>query len=98
MRLDIHEENKIAIIWAASDENTDVLPPEIASQLEPLRSKHKKFRVIIMHSGSDELFEPMLTLLLRNRMKKALNEVRGEKNSSPSPLPHQTGCQETVGF
>ena len=50
MRLDIHEENKMAIIWAASDENTDVLPPEIASQLETLRSKHKKFRVIIMHS------------------------------------------------
>lgn len=97
MKLDIHEENKIAIIWAASDENTDVLPPEIASQLETLKSKHKKFRTFIMHSGSGELFEPMLTLLLRNRMKKALNEVRGEKNNPPASgcLPD---CREAVRF
>lgn len=97
MRLDIHEENKMALIWAASDENTDVLPPEIASQLETLRSKHKKFRVIFMHSGSDELFEPMLTLLLRNRMKKALNEVRGEKISPPAS-GCQPDCREAVRF
>ena len=37
-----------------------------------------------MHSGKDDLFEPMLTLLLRNRMKKALEDVR-EENQQDKP-------------
>lgn len=83
MKLDIHADKQMAIIWACSDENTDVLPPEITEQLEPLKAKYHKFRVVVMRSGSEELFEPMLTLLLRNRMKQALNEVR-EKNEQQS--------------
>lgn len=78
MRLDINEERQMAIIWACSDESTDVLPPEITGQLAPFKAKYSRFKVIIMRSGSGELFEPMLTLLLRNRMKMALSEVRAE--------------------
>ena len=53
MRLEINAERQMAIIWACSDESTDILPPEITAQLEPLRAKNKKFRVI-----KDDLFEP----------------------------------------
>ena len=84
MRLEINAERQMAIIWACSDESTDILPPEITAQLEPLRAKNKKFHVIVMHSGKDDLFEPMLTLLLRNRMKKALEDVR-EENQQDKP-------------
>lgn len=78
MRLDIHKERRCAILWARTDEDTDNLPLEISEQLTALKLKDKKFRVIIMRSGSEDLFEPTLTLLLRNRMKKALNDVRAE--------------------
>ena len=46
MRLEINAERQTAIIWACSDESTDILPPEITAQLEQLRAKNKKFRVI----------------------------------------------------
>lgn len=79
IRLEIHKERNCAILWARTDENTDVLPPDISSEIDALRAGNKRFRLIIMRSGNDELFEPMLSLLIGNRFKKALNDVRAEK-------------------
>lgn len=78
MRLDIHEKRGIAILWTRTDEDANNLPLEITEKLSALKTKYKRFRVIIMRSGSEELFEQTLTLLLNNRMKKALNDVRAE--------------------
>lgn len=78
MRLDIHEKRGIAILWTRTDEDANNLPLEITEKLSALKAKYKRFRVIKMLSGDGELFEPTLTLLLRNRMKKALNDVRAE--------------------
>ena len=87
MRLDIHEERQMAIIWACSDESTEVLPPEITEQLAPLRVKYRKFKVVVMRSGTEDLFEPTLTLLLSNRMKMAEQEVKAEKIAGQTPEP-----------
>ena len=78
MRLDIHEKRGIAILWTSTDEDANNLPFEITEKLSALKTKYKRFRVIKMLSGEGDIFEPMLTLLLRNRMKKALNDVRAE--------------------
>lgn len=87
MRLEINEERKMAIIWACSDESTDVLPPEITEQLAPLRVKYRKFKVVVMRSGTEDLFEPTLTLLLSNRMKMAEQEVKAKKIAGQTPEP-----------
>ena len=79
IRLEIHKEHNCAILWARTDEDTNVLPPEFSAEIDALRAGNKRFRLIIMRSGSGELFEPMLSLLLGNRLKKALNDVRAEK-------------------
>lgn len=68
----------MAVVWAATGESEGELPKEITAQLAPYREKYKAFRVVVMRSGTEDLFEPTLTLLLRNRMKKALDDVRSE--------------------
>ena len=40
--------------------------------------RNKKYPTIIMHSGSEDLFEPTLALLLKNRMNKAMKEAEQE--------------------
>lgn len=83
MRLDIHEKRGIAILWVRTDEDANNLPLEITEKLSALKTKYKRFRVIKMLSGEGDLFEPLLFLLVDNRMKKALSDEQSEikKNS-----------------
>ena len=44
-----------AILWARTDENTNVLPPEFSAEIDALRAGNKRFRLILMRS-SDFLY------------------------------------------
>ena len=50
IRLEIHKEHNCAILWARTDENTNVLPPEFSAEIDALRAGNKRFRLILMRS------------------------------------------------
>ncbi len=80
MRVDINESKKIVLLWKSTAESDTPVPEEIQEQLDGYRSR--KFRIIVMRSGKEDLFEPTLELLLRNRMKKAMDEAAEEYKAS----------------
>ena len=80
MKIDIHEEKKLVLVWKSTSEKDVPIPLEIKEQLDEYR--HKKYRVIIMFSGHEDLYEITLPLLLDNRMKKAMEESVSEYECS----------------
>ena len=76
MKVDVNDIKKIVLLWKSTSEKNQPVPDEIQKQLDMYRNK--KYRVIIMYSGSEDLFEPTLVLLLKNRMNKAMKEAEQE--------------------
>lgn len=76
MKIDINESKKILILWRTSAEANKTIPKKIQGLFREYRER--KFRVFIMDSGSDELFDSTLLLLRNNRMKAAEQEVKVE--------------------
>ena len=72
MRADINHDKKIILVWKSTQE----LPDEMERNIRPLREK--KYKLIIMKSGTEDLFESTLYLLKTNRMKIAQQEARAE--------------------
>lgn len=67
MKVDVNDIKKIVLLWKSTSEKNQPIPDEIQEQLDEYRNK--KYRLIIMRSGSEDFFEPTLALLLQNRMK-----------------------------
>ncbi len=80
MKIDVNESKKIVLLWKSTAETDTPISDEIKDLLDNYRSK--KYRIIIMKSGNEDLFEPTLTLLLKNRMKKAMEEASEEYKQS----------------
>ena len=76
MRADINHDKKLILVWKTAQEADLSIPDELEREINPLRQK--KYKLIIMKSGSDDLFDTTLYLLRTNRMKKAQQEVRAE--------------------
>lgn len=76
MRADINHDKKLILVWKTAQEADLPIPDELEREIMPLRQK--KYKLIIMKSGSDDLFDTTLYLLRTNRMKKAQQEVRAE--------------------
>ena len=76
MRADINHDKKLILVWKTAQESDLPIPDELEREINPLRQK--KYKLIIMKSGSDDLFDTTLYLLRTNRMKKAQQEVRAE--------------------
>lgn len=76
MRADINHDKKLILVWKTAQEADLSIPDEMEREINPLRQK--KYKLIIMKSGSDDLFDTTLYLLRTNRMKKAQQEVRAE--------------------
>lgn len=76
MRADINHDKKLILVWKTAQEADLSIPDEMEREINPLRQK--KYKLIIMKSGNDDLFDTTLYLLRTNRMKKAQQEVRAE--------------------
>lgn len=76
MRADINHDKKLILVWKTAQEAELPIPDKLEREIMPLRQK--KYKLIIMKSGSDDLFDTTLYLLRTNRMKKAQQEVRTE--------------------
>ena len=76
MRADINHDKKIILVWKSTQELDLPIPDELECDIKPLREK--KYKLIIMKSGTEDLFESMLYLLKTNRMKMAQQEVNAE--------------------
>ena len=76
MRADINHDKKLILVWKTAQEADLSIPDELEREINPLRQN--KYKLIIMKSGSDDLFDTTLYLLRTNRMKKAQQEVRAE--------------------
>lgn len=67
MRADINHDKKLILVWKTTQEADLPIPDELEREINPLRQK--KYKLIIMKSGSDDLFDTTLYLLRTNRMK-----------------------------
>ena len=85
MRADIYHDKKLILVWKSTQETDRPIPDELEREIAPLRQK--KYKLIIMKSGSEDLFEPTLYLLKTNRMKMAEQEVKAEKIAGQTPEP-----------
>ena len=76
VRADINHDKKIILVWKSTQELDLPVPDELECDIRPLREK--KYKLIIMKSGTEDLFESTLYLLKTNRMKIAQQEARAE--------------------
>ena len=76
MRADINHDKKIILDWKSTKELDLTIPDEMERNIKPLQEK--KYKLIIMKSGTEDLFESTLYLLKTNRMKMAQQEARAE--------------------
>ena len=76
MRADINHDKKIILVWKSTQELDLRIPDEMERNIKPLQEK--KYKLIIMKSGTEDLFESTLYLLKTNRMKMAQQEARAE--------------------
>lgn len=76
MQVEIQDDMKIILVWRSTQETDQPIPEDIQAEIEPLRQK--KYKLIIMTSGQEDLFENSLYLLKKNRMDKAMKEVEDE--------------------
>ena len=77
VRADINHDKKIILVWKSTQELDLPIPDEMERNIRPLREK--KYKLIIMKSGTEDLFESTLYLLKTNRMKMAQQEARAER-------------------
>lgn len=85
MRADINHDKKLILVWKSTQELDLPIPDELECNIKPLREK--KYKLIIMNSGTEDLFESALYLLKTNRMKMAQQEARAElmtKTNAPA--------------
>lgn len=85
MRADIDHDKKIILVWKSTQELDLPIPDELECDIKPLREK--KYKLIILKSGTEDLFGSTLYLLKTNRMKVARQEVRAEimaDNTAPA--------------
>lgn len=85
MRADINHDKKLILIWKSTQEADIAIPDELMSVIAPLRQK--KYTLIVMKSGTEDLFEPTLYLLKTNRMKMAEHEVEAERKAGQATEP-----------
>lgn len=76
MQVEIQDDKKMILVWRSTQETDQPIPEDIQAKIEPLRQK--KYKLIIMTSGQEDLFENSLYLLKKNRMDKAIKEVEEE--------------------
>lgn len=76
VRADINHDKKIILVWKSTQELDLPIPDDMERNIRPLREK--KYKLIIMKSGTEDLFESTLYLLKTNRMKMAQQEARAE--------------------
>lgn len=79
MRAEINHDKKLILVWQTTDEIGKPIPEELECEIAPLR--HQKYKLIILKSGSEDLFETTLYLLKSNRMKAAQQEVKAERSA-----------------
>ena len=85
MRADIDHDKKIILVWKSAQELDLPIPNELECDIRPLREK--KYKLVILKSGAEDLFESTLYLLRSNRMKMARQEVSAEimaDNTAPA--------------
>lgn len=85
MRAEINHDKKLILVWQTTQEAGQPIPDELECEIAPLRQK--KYKLIIMKSGTEELFDTTLYLLKTNRMKIAQHELKEEniaQNSTPA--------------
>lgn len=85
MRAEINHGKKLILVWQTTQEAGLPIPNELECEIAPLRQK--KYKLFIMKSGTEELFDTTLYLLKTNRMKIAQQELKEEsisKNSTPA--------------
>lgn len=75
VRVDVIEEKKMIIVWKSTQEADKPIEKIVNGYCE---YRSRKFRFIVMYSGTEDLFEPTLALLSMNRMKKAMQEASAE--------------------
>lgn len=76
MQVEIQDDKKMILVWRSTQETDQPIPEDIQAKIEPLRQKN--YKLIIMTSGQEDLFENSLYLLKKNRMDKAIKEVEEE--------------------
>ena len=82
MRAEIHHDKKLILVWQTTQEAGLPIPKELECEIAPLRQK--KYKLIIMRSGTEDLFDTTLYLLKDNRMKKVEQEIKEENKASNS--------------
>ena len=82
MRAEINHDKKLILVWQTTQEAGLPIPKELELEIAPLRQK--KYKLIIMRSGTEDLFDTTLFLLKDNRMKKAEQEIKEENKASNS--------------
>lgn len=82
MRAEINHDKKLILVWQTTQEAGLPIPEELECEIAPLRQK--KYKLIILRSGTEDLFDTTLFLLKDNRMKKAEQEVKEENKASNS--------------
>ena len=76
VRADINHDIKKILVWKTTQELDLPIPNEMKRNIRPLQEK--KYKLIIIKSGTEDLFESTLYLLKTNRMKMAQQEARAE--------------------
>ncbi|MBQ8195694.1 MAG: hypothetical protein IJZ47_10045 [Oscillospiraceae bacterium] len=76
MTLNIDTSKKVIILWKSTAESSIPVPCEMQEKIDEYCNN--KYRYIIMNSGSGDLFDSTLALLLKNRMNNAIRETQTE--------------------
>ncbi|CCY20865.1 unknown [Eubacterium sp. CAG:786] len=76
MQVEIIDNKKMVLLWRTTQEACQPIPEFLQVELAPLRLK--KYKIIILTSGHDDLFESTLFLLKKNRMDIAIKEMAEE--------------------
>lgn len=80
MRMNVNEKSRIVSFWLTNEEkNNKALRKELASIYKEYSDN--KYMVAVFESGSEDLYEQTLELLLYNRKKVAELEVEKEKQT-----------------
>lgn len=85
MRADVNHDKKLILVWKTTDEADLPVSEEIEREIAPFRAK--KYKLIIIKSGDEDLYELTLFLLKTNRMKMVRREIEAERAAGDTPEP-----------
>ncbi len=85
MRADVNHDKKLILVWKTTDEADLPVSEEIEREIAPFRAE--KYKLIIMKSGDEDLYELTLFLLKTNRMKMVRREIEAERAAGDTPEP-----------